>query len=331
MNKKRFLAAIISVALLTLFLSGCGTVKKNNINIEDNGKLNIVTTLFPYYDFVRQIAGDKVNLTMIVPAGMDTHSFEPTTDDMINISKADIFIYNGGTIEHWADRVLDSSKNDFTILRMMDYVDIVTEEHKEGMEDSHEHSDDHDDSAKHDDEHEEEEYDEHIWTSPANAVILVNQICDTLKSADPDNADYYQTNCDNYVTQLDNLDKEFKDVVEHARVKTLVFADKFPLRYFVDEYGLDYYAAFSGCSTDTEPSVDTVKFLIDKVKKEKISTVYYLELSSTKIADTICSSTGANKSIFYSCHNVTQKQFNDGITYVKMMEENVKALKKGLE
>lgn len=324
---KKIISIFLAVTLSALFLCGCA--KNENVNIKDNGKLNVVTTLFPYYDFVRQIAGDKVNLTLIVPAGMDTHSFEPTTDDMINIQKSDLFIYNGGTLEHWTERVLDSSKKEFTILKMMDYVDIVMEEHKEGMQDSHSH--DEISHSKKDEDHDEEEYDEHIWTSPVNAQILVSKICDTLKETDPKNAQFYQTNCDNYISELENLDKSFREVIDDARVKTLIFADKFPLRYFVDEYGLDYYAAFSGCSTDTEPSVDTVKFLIDKVKEDKISTVYYLELSSTKIADTICSSTGAQNNIFYSCHNVTQKQFDDGITYIEMMESNVETLKNGLK
>lgn len=312
--------------LMVITLTGCTSVSQKekasgNINIEDNGKLNVVATLFPYYDFVRQIAGDKVNLTMIVPAGMDTHSFEPTTDDMACIQKADVFIYNGGSIENWVTKVLASFDKKKQVREcMMDYVDVVTEETVEGMEAEDEHDD-----------KEEKEYDEHIWTSPVNAQKIVTQICEALKKADSDNAEYYQQNADGYIQKLQKLDSEFKDVVKHAKRKTIVFGDKFPLRYFVDEYGLDYYAAFAGCSTDTEPSVNTMTFLIDKVKKEKIPVVYYLELSSHKIADTICSSTNAKKMVFYTCHNVTKKQFDDGVTYVDMMEHNVQSLKEGLK
>lgn len=322
--KKRIIAALMAVMAISLILSGCTShskTKKDSGN--NNGKLNIVTTLFPYYDFARQIAGDKADISLIVPAGMDTHSFEPTTEDIINIQKADMFIYNGGTLENWVSKVLKSIDNNTQArIKMMDFVDLLTEEHKEGMEDAH---------GKHDDHEEDEEIDEHIWTSPANAKILVTEICSSLKTIDPENSDYYQANYDAYINSLTELDEDFHNVTDNARVKTLIFADKFPLRYFTEEYGLDYYAAFSGCSTDTEPSVDTVKFLIDKVKSEKINTVYYLELSSQKIADTICSSTGAGKKIFYSCHNVTAKQFDEGITYLDMMRDNLETLKEGLK
>lgn len=316
--KKRIYTVFSIIIVAAMLISGCAGKSGSNKTIKDNGKINIATTLFPYYDFVRQIAGDKANLTMIVPAGMDTHSFEPTTEDMINIRNADIFIYNGGSLDNWVTKILDSTEGkEQNVMCMMDYADILEEEHKEGMEDDH-------------DGESEEEYDEHIWTSPVIAQALVSQICNTLKEADSENAGYYQENCDKYISSLQALDKKLHNVTDNARVKTLIFADKFPLRYFTEEYGLDYYAAFSGCSTDTEPSVDTLKFLIDKVKSEKINVVYYLELSSQKIADTICSSTNAQKKLFYSCHNVTQKQFNEGITYIDMMEANAETLKEGL-
>ncbi|MDE6233529.1 MAG: metal ABC transporter substrate-binding protein [Lachnospiraceae bacterium] len=332
--KKRRTTIFTALLITAILISGCAGESKTGsspgkTNMKENGRLNVVTTLFPYYDFIRQIAGDKVNLTMIVPAGMDTHSFEPTTEDMINIQNSDIFIYNGGSLEHWVTKVLDSTNNkNQTIMRMMDYTDILEEEHKEGMEDEHDNKHKNNFDKKDSD---EEEFDEHIWTSPVIACTLVTEICSTLKEADSENADFYQNNCDKYIEQLKSLDKELHNITDNARVKTLIFADKFPLRYFTEEYGLDYFAAFSGCSTDTEPSVDTLKFLIDKVKSEKISDVYYLELSSQKIADTICSSTNAKKKLFYSCHNVSQKQFNDGITYIDMMKKNAETLKEGLK
>lgn len=324
--KKRITATFTALIITAILISGCTGKSKtgNKTNIKENGKLNVATTLFPYYDFIRQIAGDKINLTMIVPAGMDTHSFEPTTEDMINIQNSDIFIYNGGSLELWVTKVLDSTDNkNQTVMRMMDYTDILKEEHKEGMEDEH--------GSEHKGEPDEKEFDEHIWTSPVIACTLVTEICNTLKEADSQNAEFYQNNCDKYIEQLKSLNEELHNITDNARVKTLVFADKFPLRYFTEEYGLDYFAAFSGCSTDTEPSVDTLKFLIDKIKSQKINVVYYLELSSQKIADTICSSTDAKKKVFYSCHNVSQKQFNDGITYIDMMKKNAETLKEGLK
>lgn len=319
--KKRIHAFFSLMLIVTLLLSGCTKESRTEKSYtKENGKLSVVTTLFPYYDFIRQIAGDKVNLTMAVPAGMDTHSFEPTTEDMINIGNADVFIYNGGSLDHWVTKVLDSANNkNQTVMCMMNYTEVLTEEHKEGME------------GEHHDEHDDEEYDEHIWTSPVIAQTLVKEICNTLKEADSENAEFYQDNCDKYIEQLTSLDTELHDITDNARIKTLIFADKFPLRYFTEEYGLDYYAAFNGCSTDTEPSVDTLKFLIDKVKSENINVVYYLELSSQKIADTICNSTNAEKKIFYSCHNVSQKQFDEGITYIDMMKKNAETLKEGLK
>lgn len=292
-----------------------------NTDIADE-KLNVVTTLFPYYDFIRQIAGDNVTVTMIVPAGMDTHSFEPTPADMIKIQKADVFIYNGGDMESWVPQVLEASDHKEQVTDcMMDYVKTVAEETVEGMEPEEE--------GEEGDE-EEVEYDEHIWTSPVNAQKIVAEICNVLSKADPKNADNYQKNTDAYIEQLTGLDKEFKDVVSHSKRQTMIFGDKFPLRYFVEEYGLTYRAAFNGCSTETEPSADTVAYLIDTAKEEKVPVVYYIELSSGKIADTICESTGAKKLLFHSCHNVTKEDFDSGVTYMDLMEQNVINLKEGL-
>lgn len=331
---KRILAMTLSIIIFMLSLTGCKRADSVGTNVEkETGKLNIITTIFPYYDFVRQIAGDSVNVTMLVPTGMDTHSFEPTPGDMVKIQDADIFIYNGGEMESWVEQVLDAVDNDSqNRVRMMDYVTLFEEELVEGMEaEEHEHEHGEEDSElKEDTDHEEAEYDEHIWTSPANAKILVSQLCNVLKEAESENAKVYEENAEQYIEKLTALDNEFKGIVETAKRKTLVFGDKFPLRYFVEEYGLDYSAAFSGCSTETEPSAETVAYLINKVKEEQIPVVYYLELSNGKIADTICEATDAKKVKFNTCHNVTQDQFDSGITYLELMEENVEALKRGL-
>ncbi len=317
MKNKIWISIIVITMVITLF--GCGKKETEAVDTAD-GKLNVVTTLFPYYDFVRQIAGDKVNVTMIVPAGMDTHSFEPTPADMITIQKADVFIYNGGGMESWVPQVLEASENKEQVADcMMDYVKTVVEETVEGMEPEEE-----------EEEGEEVEYDEHIWTSPVNAQKIVAEICTVLSKADPENAKIYQENTDAYIEQLKELDKEFKDVVSNSKRKTIIFGDKFPLRYFTEEYGLTYYAAFNGCSTETEPSADTVAYLMDKVKEEKVPVIYYIELSSGKIADTICEGTGAKKLLFHSCHNVTKEDFDAGATYLELMKQNVINLKEGL-
>lgn len=352
-------------------------------------RLNVVTTLFPYYDFLRQIAGDSIRLTMVVPAGMDSHSFEPTPADMITIQNADLLVCNGGTMEQWLSQVLDSFEEGTgpkRVVTMMDYVDVVQEEIVEGMEDgeAHDHghthvhadgtvhagdhdheSEDHVHSEKeHDpedhihseDEHDPEdydhseeehdpedyihseddghgveiEYDEHIWTSPVNAKKLVSVLTEVLAEEDPAHADSYAENSASYQDKLMKLDAEFREVVSHAKRRLVVFGDKFPLRYFFDEYGLEYRAAFSGCSTDTEPSAKTIAYLIDKVREEQIPAVYYLELSSPRVAEIIGEETGAEPLLFHSCHNVTRHQFDLGVTYLELMEQNVKNLKKGL-
>ena len=355
-------------------------------------RLNVVTTLFPYYDFLRQIAGDSIRLTMVVPAGMDSHSFEPTPADMITIQNADLLVCNGGTMEQWLSQVLDSfgeGTGPKRVVTMMDCVDVVQEEIVEGMEDgeahdhghTHVHADgtvhagDHDhesedhahseeehepedhvyseeehdteehdmeDVAVHDEDHAQEyldeddghgveiEYDEHIWTSPVNAKKLAGVLAEVLAQEDPAHAASYAENCASYQDKLTELDAEFREVVSHAKRRLVVFGDKFPLRYFFDEYGLEYRAAFSGCSTDTEPSAKTIAYLIDKVLEKQIPAVYYLELSSPRVAEIIGEETGAEPLLFHSCHNVTRHQFDSGVTYLELMEQNVKNLKKGL-
>ena len=340
-----------------------------------SGKLKVVTTLFPYYDFVRQVAGERVELSMVIPAGMDSHSFEPTPKDIRMIQNADILIANGGTMELWVECVLDSFKQEapYTVM-MMDHVDTVEEEIVEGMEhsdeghhhkhvfeeddhddhdeeddhddvhdryddhdedddhdDVHNRYDDHDEDDDHDDDHHYEiEYDEHIWTSPVNAIKMVRTIETVLKEADPQNANFYESSADEYVGKLEQLDQEFRTVRAEAIHDIIIMGDKFPLRYFADEYDLRYRAAFSGCSSDTEPSAKTIAYLIDKIREEKLPAVYYLELSSHRVAEIISEETGAKPLLFHSCHNVTRREFENGVTYLELMEQNVINLREGL-
>ncbi len=327
--KKLVHKRILGAVLAALVLSGCAG--KSGIGESsrpaDSTKLKVAATLFPYYDFVRQIAGDRVELTMVIPAGMDSHSFEPTPADMLAIQNADVLISNGGEMEQWLDQVLeavDSSRT--TVVSMMDYVDVLEEEHVEGMEDAeiHVHSDD--------DGHQFEiEYDEHIWTSPVNAMKIVEIITDTLVEADPEHGREYEANRDLYIEKLTALHEEFLDVVKQEKRNMIIVGDKFPFRYLADEYGLNYRAAFSGCSTDTEPSAKTIAYLIDKVREEDIPAVYYLELSSHRVSEIISEETGAQPLLLHSCHNVTRAQFDSGITYLELQENNVESLRKGLD
>ena len=373
-------AAVLGISLV---LGGCaqtgGSQGAFDASSEENGKLKVAVTLFPYYDFVRQIAGDQVDLQMVIPAGMDSHSFEPTPADIRTIQHADVLISNGGTMEHWLDETLAAlDTTSMTIVTMMDYVDTVEEEIVEGMEDAdhdhdhahvhaaddHDHSnetpeehaahaheaDDHDhsnetpeehaahaheaddhDYVDHDGHEEEIEYDEHIWTSPVNAMKLVDVIGDTLAQADPAHADIYHQGAASYKKELEEIDAGFREVCANRKRNMIVMGDKFPFRYLADEYQLDYRAAFSGCSSDTEPSAKTIAYLIDKVKEEQIPTVYYLELSSHRVSEIIGEETGAEPLLLHSCHNVTRAQFDAGVTYVQLMRQNIENLRKGID
>lgn len=359
---KKILCFVIALTLC-LSLTACGGSNKTE---KKQYKLKVMTTLFPYYDFARAVIGDidDIDLQLLVSPGQDDHSFEPTPKDVVAINQADLFIYNGGSIENWVDTVIDSLDNKKQQqMRMMDAIGqerLLGEEEEEGVfavsdhdhehEDSHSHAqdekatDDYEDSHSHTKEHSQagntseqeehshadEELDEHIWTSPANAEILVDSICQKLSQMMPEHKVQFRKNADNYIKQIKQLDTKFKNITSKATHKEVIFADKFPIKYFAKEYGLKYYAAFAGCSGDTEPSAKTVAFLIDKVKKNDVKGIFYLELSSTAMADTICQDTGTVAYQFNSCHNITNEQFKAGVTYVQLMKENAKILEKAL-
>lgn len=362
---RKTIVLLLSVSMI-FSLVGCSGTKTSDK--EKEYRLKIVTSLFPYYDMARAVIGDVkgIDLKMIVTPGQDSHSFEPTPSDVIQMENADVLIYNGGSLETWIDTLLDSLNNKNQIkMKMMDYVDVLNEEIVEGMDtrfdshDEHSHSEDShnhkehshsedsynqeegshsEDSLKHEEhshdsevsDHEEEshnETDEHIWTSPVNEIIMTEKICETLSKALPEEKENFQKNAESYISQLKELDNEFKTIVENAKTNEIIFADKFPLQYFAKEYGLKYYAAFPGCGSDMEPSAKTIAFLVDKIKEDNIKAVFYLELSSHIVADAIETDTGAKPLQFNSCHNITQKQFDSGVTYVDLMKENVNNLK----
>lgn len=319
---KRFFAFLLIICL-SLSLCACG---KGSI---DNGGagLEIVTTVFPAYDFACRIAGDKAKVTLLVPPGSETHSFEPTPKDVITLQSCDLLVCNGGESEQWLEALLEGQEGEIPCLRMLDCVETVTEEIKEGMQvtgHDHEHE-------EHDHEHEEHgEPDEHEWTSPANAILICRQICARLCEIDPENGEYYVNQLGEYSAELGALDAEFRDIAQSARFKTLIFADRFPVRYFTEEYGYDYYAAFPGCADDSEPSARTVAFLIDRVREENIPVVFYVEFSNQKMADVVCEDTGCEKLLFHSCHNVTAEQLRQGISYLDIMWDNAARLREAL-
>ena len=331
---KRIISLLLALAL-SLSLAACAAPGEK----ADGGKLQIVTTLFPYYDFARAIAQDRADVTLLLSPGREAHSFEPTPLDAVTISEADVFLYNGGEGEYWVESMLDAAGEHIAVAsRMMDYVDALNEEYVEGMQgaDGHDHDHEHG-SHDHDHDHEEDEhdsdeieYDEHIWTSPKNAVVLCRAVCDAICKADPANEDFYRTNCDDYCAQLEALDARFSALCESAPRRLLIFADRFPMLYFCREYGLDYRAAFHGCSGDTEPSLATIKFLIDKVEDENIPVVYTIDFGTKKVAAVVSECTGAAIETLYSMQTVSRADFDAGETYLTLMERNFEALRKGL-
>ncbi len=416
------IVTFILVSSMVLGLTACGSGSSKAK--AGDGKLHIVTTIFPEYDWVREIAGDKIGsieLTMLLDNGVDLHSFQPTAEDITKIKTCDIFIYVGGESDKWVDDVLkEASNKDMTVIDLLDVLgDSVREEEVvEGMqgEDEHEHGDeaDHEDANadehedekedvnvdeasdegngpqgfkeipqeeaeaidgegsmedgleqesdlhdadaneiedasddKHDDkedsDHEEAEghhhddrdieYDEHVWLSLRNAQVLVNEISSKMCEKDPGNADTYKKNAEDYCKKLSDLDAQYKETVENARIKTVLFADRFPFRYMVEDYGLDYYAAFVGCSAETEASFETVIFLAEKIDELSLPTICTIEKSDKKIAETVKENTKTKDQEIItmdSLQSVTSEDVKSGETYLKRMTDNLEALKKAL-
>lgn len=311
---KRTAAILIVLTLLCLPLAGCGAEAA-----EETDGISVVATVFAPYDFARQLVGDRGEVTLLLPPGSEAHSYEPSPKDIIEIQNCDVFIYVGGVSDAWVTDVLESVGDGVRTVTLMDCVELLEEEHVEGMEiDEHEHDDG------------EVEYDEHVWTSPRNAKLICEKIAAALSEADPEGEAEYSAALEGYCAELDELDAAFTDVVANGVRNTIVFGDRFPLLHFAKAYGLEYYAAWPGCADEAEPSAATVAFLIDKVNEENIPVVFHIELSNEDMADTICEATGAEKLLFSACHNVTRAQFEEGVTYLDLMWQNVDALKEAL-
>jgi zinc transport system substrate-binding protein len=319
---KKFLIYTLAALLLAAALAGCAPQTGANGTGADDGKLSIVTTIFPPYDFARAISGGLADVTMLLDPGAEVHSFDPTTQDIIKIQNCDVFIYIGGENDAWVDTVLSSmDTKDKTIVKLMDAVTPVEEETVEGMQAGEEEPE----AAE-----EGPEYDEHIWTSPKNAMLMVDAIAQAMGQADSTNAQAYTKNAADYNAQIKEVDERMQSIVDKAPQKLLVVADRFPFRYLVEEFGLDYTAAFSGCSAESDVSAGTLAYLIDKVKENNIKYIYYIELSNRQVADAVAEQTGAEPLLLHSCHNVTKDDFDAGVTYVSLMTQNADNLDKGL-
>ena len=328
------ITALLALLMLVGALAGCG--KQNDTSKTD--KLSIVTTIFPEYDWVRAVLGDKADnaeVTMLLDNGVDLHSYQPTADDIVKISDCDLFLYVGGESDGWVDDALKNATNkNMKVINLLDVLgdSVKTEEVVEGMQET-EHDHDHDHSKEVSTFEDEEEKDEHVWLSLKNAEVLVNAISKSLQELDPDNRDTYAANAAAYIEKLSALDGEYQAAVDAATYKTVVFGDRFPFRYLVDDYGLRYYAAFVGCSAETEASFETVSFLAKKVDELKLPCVLTIEGAQHKIAETIVQNTAEkNQKVLTmdSLQSTSSKDVANGTTYLSVMEKNLSVLKEAL-
>ena len=331
LNKKLFGVASAGLMAAGLFAGCAGGASQNTNTIGDNGdKLKVVTTIYPEYDWVKNVAGDNANVELLLKNGIDMHNYSPSVEDMAKISDCDLFVYVGGPSDSWVEGALKNASNkDMKVVKLLDVVadSLKEEETVEGMQVT-DHDHDHDDE-----DHDTSEYDEHVWLSLKNAERFVNEISESLVSLDSANADAYSANAKAYNTELEALDKEYSEAVSSSTVKTLLFADRFPFRYMVADYGLSYYAAFDGCAADTNASFETVTFLAKKVDELGLKHVLKIDGSDGKIAKTVVENTNdKNQDILEldSMQSVNDDEINSGTTYLSIMKSNFEVLKKAL-
>ena len=330
---KKILAMLLCC---TALLAGCGQRMPEKT---DDGRLKIVATVFPAYDFARAAAGTYTDVELLLPPGMDSHSYEPTPADILAVQECDLFIYLGGESDSWVETILSAVEPEGETLRMIDCVELLEEKHVEGMQTDPGHDHDHEEGCEEEHHHEEETHeevahglgevvgmDEHVWTAPENAAAITRTIGETLARMDGANGEAYLAGAEAYAVELDALHGEFEALFAGRGDRTIVFGDRFPLRYFAEAYQLDYYAAFPGCGTQTEPSAATVAFLTDKVRAEGIKTVWYIEFSNHLVADSIAEAAGVETAMFHTCHNVTRAEMDGGATYLSLMRSNLETL-----
>jgi zinc transport system substrate-binding protein len=332
MRKNKLYHIFTVLILLVLVLSSCSN---NNTFAERDNKIKVICTTFPQYDWLREIIGEEINdyeITLLTDKGTDLHSYQPSAEDIAKISNSDLFIYVGGISDEWFNSALKEAINkNIKTINLIELLgdSVKKEDFIEGMEpDEHEHEEDDEDG--HD---EEVRYDEHVWLSLKNAQIFVEEIKNTLIELDSENAEIYIKNSVEYSKKLTELDKEYQNVVDSARTKTVLFADRFPFRYLIDDYGLSYYAAFAGCSSETEASFETIAYLSNKTEELKLQSVLVIENTRSKLADTIISNT-SNKNqkilVLDSLQSVTEIKLKDGYSYLTAMRNNLEALKEAL-
>lgn len=329
MKRNRYLILGIVICLL-MMMTGCGSREAESADASSSDKLTVVTTLFPQYDFARQIGGEYADVSLVLLPGMESHMYDPTPGDMIRISEADMFIYTGAEMEPWAQELADSV--DMTRVQVVDAssgVSMMKEEDEE-----HEHADEDEDHEGHDHSshhHHEHTYDPHIWLDMQNAIQMVRNIESAFCKVDPDHADTYQANAEAYIEKLSALDEELKEIVAEGSRRDIVFGGRFSYGYFIHGYDLEYESVYDSCSADTEPSMAQMAEVINYMKEHDVKYILYEELSTPNVARAIAEATGAQMLMFSTCHNVTKDEFESGVTFIDLMQQNAETLKKALE
>ena len=321
MKAKKIILIILAIAIVIGIgiVMGVGENNKNNSN-NSNIRYNVVASNFASYDFLRAIIGDnkEIELTFLIGPGKDAHSYDPTAQDLITIKNANLFVYIGGEMEQWADKVLESIEaNKTKKICISDFVDTIEEKKVDGVEEE--------------EEGEKGSFDEHIWTSPENAIKMINALEQAMEEIDSENSNTYKENADKYITQIKEVDSKIQNIVDNKARDRLIFADKMPMQYFMEYYNLKASAAFNGCSTDTEPSAKTIAYLEDKVREENIPVILYIEINPGKVAKTIANETGAEAMQIQTLHNISLDDFKNGETWVSLMTRNIDVLKKALQ
>lgn len=310
---KRITAIILSLLAL-VSLCACNTQTQESTK---DGKLKITATLFAHYDFAKRVAGDLADVTLLLDPGVEVHTYEPSPADIIGIKKSDLFIYTGEYMEQWADSIVKDLDDSTAVLDISDGITLLIT----ANDMTHTHTDHEAHISK---------YDPHIWTSPANAVIMVQSIADKLCEIDSENSDTYINNAQEYIAELSQLDSDFTEMIQSSQKHKIMFGGRFAMFYFVKHYGLDYSSVYDSCSSEAEPGARLIAQMIDEIKAENIGAVYYEEMSNHTVADRIAAETGTASLLLHTCHNVSREELDNGETYISLMRRNLENLKKGL-
>ena len=318
--KKRFFIILISYIILTLCVIGIIKIFSNETENNDE-KIQIIVTLFPEYDFAQKIGGDKVEILLLLNSGVDIHSYEPSVKDMKNISDSDIFIYTSESTEPWAESIIDGLENEIKVVKAAENIELInldefSKNYNALSNENHEHNED----------AEEYEYDGHVWLDPQNAIIMIDNICESLCEFDPANSEYYIQNAESYKIEIEELDNKIEEKIASLENKVLVFGGEFAYSYFIKRYNLKYVSVYSSCGEEAEPSVSEVKEVIDYINQNNIKKIFYEELSEGTVAKMISEETNAESSIFYTLHNVSSEEIENGEDYISYMKKNLEVL-----